>query len=107
MQYSQKILPNRERIKQWKETKARIKEEAKVEKGQETSTEDKFKISQNSRLDSDDQQRRRISEWRSLKEMKERLKRTEIITGMNCIKIGLPGKLILSERKGLWELLFS
>ena len=23
--------------------------------------------------------------------------------GMNCIKIGLPGKLILSKRKGLWE----
>ena len=27
--------------------------------------------------------------------------------GTNCIKIGLPGKLILSKRKGLWELLFS
>ena len=27
--------------------------------------------------------------------------------GMNCIKIGLPGKLILSKRKGLWEVLFS
>ena len=28
-------------------------------------------------------------------------------TGTNCIKIGLPGKLILSKRKGLWEVLFS
>ena len=28
-------------------------------------------------------------------------------TGGNCIKIGLPGKLILSKRKGLWEVLFS
>ena len=27
--------------------------------------------------------------------------------GTNCMKIGLPGKLILSERKGLWEVLFS
>ena len=27
--------------------------------------------------------------------------------GGNCIKIGLPGKLILSKRKGLWEVLFS
>ena len=27
--------------------------------------------------------------------------------GMNCIKIGLPGKLILSKRKGLLEVLFS
>ena len=27
--------------------------------------------------------------------------------GTNCIKIGLPGKLILSKRKGLWEVLFS
>ena len=28
-------------------------------------------------------------------------------TGMNCIKIGLPGKLILSKRKGLPDDLFS
>ena len=27
--------------------------------------------------------------------------------GGNCIKIGFPGKLILSKRKGLWEVLFS
>ena len=27
--------------------------------------------------------------------------------GTNCIEIGLPGKLILSERKGLCEVLFS
>ena len=27
--------------------------------------------------------------------------------GMNCVKIGLPGKLILRKRKGLWEVLFS
>ena len=27
-------------------------------------------------------------------------------TGMNCIKIGLPGKLILSKRKGLLEVIF-
>ena len=27
--------------------------------------------------------------------------------GGNCIKIGLPGKLILSKRKGLREVLFS
>ena len=27
--------------------------------------------------------------------------------GTNCIKIGLPGKLILSKRKGLMEVLFS
>ena len=26
--------------------------------------------------------------------------------GTNCIKICLPGKLILSKRKGLWEVLF-
>ena len=29
------------------------------------------------------------------------------VPGTNCIKIGLPGKLILSQRKGLWEVLFS
>ena len=28
-------------------------------------------------------------------------------TGTNCIEIGLPGKLILSKRKGLQEVLFS
>ena len=28
-------------------------------------------------------------------------------SGTNCIKIGLPGKLILSKRKGLWEIIFS
>ena len=28
-------------------------------------------------------------------------------TGMNCIRIGLPGKPILSKRKGLLEVLFS
>ena len=27
--------------------------------------------------------------------------------GSNCIKIGLPGKLILSKRKGFREVLFS
>ena len=27
--------------------------------------------------------------------------------GANCIKIGLPGKLILRKRKGLWEVTFS
>ena len=27
--------------------------------------------------------------------------------GTNCIKIGLPGKVILSKRKGLREVLFS
>ena len=27
--------------------------------------------------------------------------------GMNCIKIGLPEKLVLSKRKVLWEVLFS
>ena len=27
--------------------------------------------------------------------------------GMNCIKIGFPGKMILSKRKGIWEVLFS
>ena len=27
--------------------------------------------------------------------------------GMNCIKIGLLGKLIFSKRKGLWKVLFS
>ena len=32
---------------------------------------------------------------------------TEGTPGTNCIKIGLPGKLILSKRKGLWEVLFS
>ena len=29
------------------------------------------------------------------------------ITGTNCIKIRLPGKLIISKRKGLLEVLFS
>ena len=29
------------------------------------------------------------------------------ISGMNCIKMGLPGKLILTKRKGLLEVLFS
>ena len=28
-------------------------------------------------------------------------------SGTNCIKIGLPGKLIFSKRKGLGEVLFS
>ena len=31
----------------------------------------------------------------------------EDIPGKNCIKIGLPRKLILSKRTGLWEVLFS
>ena len=31
----------------------------------------------------------------------------EAVAGTNCIKIGLPGKLILSKRKGLWEVVFS
>ena len=30
-----------------------------------------------------------------------------VCPGTNCIKIGLPGKLILSKRKGLREVLFS
>ena len=29
------------------------------------------------------------------------------IAGTNCIRMGLPGKLILSKRKGLREVLFS
>ena len=29
------------------------------------------------------------------------------LSGGNCIKIGLPGKLILSKRKVLWEVIFS
>ena len=29
------------------------------------------------------------------------------VAGTNCIKICLPGKLILSKRKGLLEVLFS
>ena len=29
------------------------------------------------------------------------------VPGTNCIKIGLPGKLILRKRKGLWEIMFS
>ena len=29
------------------------------------------------------------------------------VPGGNCIKIGLPGKLILGKRKGLLEVLFS
>ena len=29
------------------------------------------------------------------------------VPGGNCIKMGLPGKLILSKGKGLWEVLFS
>ena len=29
------------------------------------------------------------------------------ISGGNCIKMGLPGKLILSKKKGLREVLFS
>ena len=29
------------------------------------------------------------------------------VAGMNCIEMGLPGKLILSKRKGLREVLFS
>ena len=32
---------------------------------------------------------------------------TTATAGTNCIKIGLPGKLILSERKGLREVIFS
>ena len=30
-----------------------------------------------------------------------------VCSGTNCIKIGLPGKQILSKRKGLREVLFS
>ena len=33
--------------------------------------------------------------------------RAHVETGMDCIKIGLPGKLTLSKRKGLGEVLFS
>ena len=32
---------------------------------------------------------------------------TATAAGTNCIKIGLPGKLILSNRKGPQEILFS
>ena len=73
-------MTHREKIKQWRETKARIKEEAMVEKGQETPTEDNVKVSQTSKPDIDYQQKQKISEYRILKEMKERLKRTEMIT---------------------------
>ena len=31
----------------------------------------------------------------------------DVLSGGNCIEIGLPGKLILSKRKGLREVLFS
>ena len=31
----------------------------------------------------------------------------DLVPGMNCIKIGLSGKLIFSKRKGLREVLFS
>ena len=51
-----------------------------VEKGQETPTEDNVKVSQTSKPDIDYQQKQKISEYRILKEMKERLKRTEMIT---------------------------
>ena len=34
-------------------------------------------------------------------------KQAGVFAGTNCIKIGLPGKLILSKRKGLREVLFS
>ena len=30
-----------------------------------------------------------------------------VMTGGNCLKISLPGKLILSKRKSLWEVPFS
>ena len=73
-------MTHREKIKQWRETKARIKEEAMVEKGQETPTEDNVKVSQTSKPDIDYQQKQKISEFRILKVMKERLKRTEMIT---------------------------
>ena len=73
-------MTHREKIKQWRETKARIKEEAIVEKGQETPTEDNVKVSQTSKPDIDYQQKQKISEFRILKVMKERLKRTEMIT---------------------------
>ena len=33
--------------------------------------------------------------------------RHELFSGTNCIKIGLTGKLILSKRKGLREVIFS
>ena len=32
---------------------------------------------------------------------------SRVAPGTNCIKIGLPGKLILSKRKGVREVLFS
>ena len=35
------------------------------------------------------------------------LLRVELVAGTNCIKIGLPGKPILSKRKGLWEVRFA
>ena len=33
-------------------------------------------------------------------------RRERLCTGGNCIRIGLPGKLIFSNRKGLQEVLF-
>ena len=36
-----------------------------------------------------------------------RARMSNATAGMNCIKIGLPGKLILSKRKGLLEVLFA
>ena len=51
-------------------------------------------------------------EYKSIKNRRGGIRREFVdqeaeLSGTNCIKIGLRGKLILSKRKGLWEVIFS
>ena len=73
-------LNDRERIKLWREAKTQRKDEAKAKVVKEASAEANLKISQESRLQHDKEKKQRISEYRSLREMKERLRRTEEVT---------------------------
>ena len=44
---------------------------------------------------------------RSSANLEEESKTLKSLAGTVCIEKGLPGKLILIKRKGLWEIIFS
>ena len=71
---------DRERIQQWRETKTQKRDEAKAEGAKKTPTANGLKILNKSELRNDEEKKQRISEFKSLRELKERLRRTEEVT---------------------------
>ena len=71
---------DRERIKLWREAKTQKKDEDKAKVVKDMSAEAKPKMSQESKLHHDEEKKQRISQYKSLRELKERLRRTEEVT---------------------------